>query len=320
MVHSVENGKDSKGRTQYRQEQVIVPFKVVGYSFNTAFKVYDIRADKSLVADTIDWRFSKDFQDGNGAPDTASLENSALQTVVGDLTSRLVPTREVVGVLLPRGSLEAAGAFADAGLWSKYHDALDKLPPLKNPVDESYRQYALGVAYEALGYDAEDDDTTLKYLEEASVHYNNAVDANPKESYFTKPYQSVIFSSRAAEAPIARVSAALVQYQRLKQFNDEISPTAVASNGSKDALSRTAATDDAVTNQSVIDMLRAGLAEDVVLTAIDSAAHTAFDVSPKGLIQLADAKASKRLIQRIQTAAAKRSAETKPKKAPTQKP
>jgi hypothetical protein len=296
MVHSVENGKDSKGRTQYRQEQVIVPFKVVGYSFNTAFKVYDIRADKSLVADTIDWRFSKDFQDGNGAPDTASLENSALQTVVGDLTSRLVPTREVVGVLLPRGSLEAAGAFADAGLWSKYHDALDKLPPLKNPVDESYRQYALGVAYEALGYDAEDDDTTLKYLEEASVHYNNAVDANPKESYFTKPYQSVIFSSRAAEAPIARVSAALVQYQRLKQFND------------------------AVTNQSVIDMLRAGLAEDVVLTAIDSAAHTAFDVSPKGLIQLADAKASKRLIQRIQTAAAKRSAETKPKKAPTQKP
>ena len=40
---------------------------------------------------------------------------------------KLAPTKETIGVLLPKGSLENAAAFADAGLWSKYLDALDKL-------------------------------------------------------------------------------------------------------------------------------------------------------------------------------------------------
>jgi hypothetical protein len=323
MVRSVKTGAvDKKNRPIYRDEQVTVRFKVVKYSFSTAYKVHDVRADRSLAGDTISWPYAKDFQDGNGAPDTGSLETSAVHAVVGELTTKLAPTKETIGVLLPKGSLENAAAFADAGLWSKYLDALDKLGALKTPTDEAYRQYALGVAYEALGYGADDSDTTLKYLEQASVHYNNAVDANPREGYFTKPYQSLLFS-RSAEAPIGRVQSALVQYQKLKEFAESIASRPAGGggvSGSKGDL--TAAADDAITNQSVIDMLRAGLPEDVILTSIDSAPHTAFDVTPRGLIQLSDAKASTKMIQHIQGVAGGKKSTKSPsatKKSPAKK-
>jgi hypothetical protein len=214
----------------------------------------------------------------------------------------------VIGVLLPKGSMEKIIGLADAGLWTKYLDALQKMTPLAKPTDEAYRQYALGVAYEALGYGAEDSDTTLKYLEQASVHYNNAVDTHPKESYFTKSYDA-LFTSKSAEAPLTRVQSALVQYQRMKEFTEATaSRSAGAMTGSKGDLG-TAVDEDTLSNASVIDMLRAGLSEDVIFTSIDSAKTTSFDVTPKGLIQLAEAKASKKLIQRIQAVA------SEPKKA-----
>lgn len=294
--------KDSKGKDIYREERFTYRVKIVKHTFGTSFKVHDTRADRSLAADTTNRPFSQEFNEGNGAPDAAALENDAVRTVVADLTHRLAPTREVIGVLLPKGSMEKFIALADAGLWTKYLDALEKMPPLPKPTDEAYRQYALGVAHEALGYGAEDADTTLKYLEQASVHYNNAVDTHPKESYFTKPYDA-LFTSKAAEAPLTRVQSALVQYQRMKEFADATAALSTSTmEGSKGNLG-TGVDDDTVTNASVADMLRAGLSEDVIFTSIDSAKKTSFDVTPKGLIQLAEAKASKKLIQHIQNVA-----------------
>ena len=298
------NRVDSKGKPIYEEQRVQYRVKIVKHTFGTSFKVHDRRADRSLVADTTNRPFSSEYMEGNGAPDEAWLENDGIRGVVNDLTHRLAPTKEIVGVLIPRGSLENVANLAYAGLWSKYLDSLQKMTPLAKPTDEAYRQYALGVAYEALGYGADDVDTSLKYLEQASVHYNNAVDANPKESYFMKAYQSILFSSKSAAAPMERVQQALVQYQRVKEFEDSTSSTlsgyAVGSKGSKGGGTSSGG---GITNADVVEMLRAGLSEDVILTSISSAPQTAFDITPKGLIQLAEAKASKKLIQQIQTTA-----------------
>lgn len=309
---------DSKNRPIYREERFNYRVKIVKHSFGTSFKVHDARADRSLAADTISRPFIQEYVEGNGAPDAASLESDGVRAVVNDLTHRLAPTREVIGVLLPKGSMENIGGLADAGLWTKYLDALQKMPPLVKPADEAYRQYALGVAYEALGYGADEVDTTLKYLEQASVHYNSAVDANPKESYFTKAYQSIIFSSKSAEAPLARVQSALVQYQRMKEFAESTAARpGAAMTGSKGDLG-SAVDEDTVTNGSVVEMLQAGLSDDVIFTAIGTAKKTSFDVTPKGLIQLAGAKASKKLIQHIQAVSeGKKSSPAKAQKKPT---
>ncbi|HWS72544.1 MAG TPA: hypothetical protein VN605_10540 [Thermoanaerobaculia bacterium] len=316
MTHSVPNGKDAKGRQQYRQEQVNVRFKIVKYTFASAFKVHDTRADAPVGADTINSNFQQEFQNGDGAPDAQALENNAVNMVVGQLTRRLAPTKEVIGVLLPKGSFDAISNFADAGLWSKYLEALERMSPLPKPLDEAYRQYALGVANEAVAYSAEETEQTLKYLEEASTHYNNAVDANPKEGYFTKSYQGILRSSQTAEAPLTRVQAALVQYQKIKQFDEKTAPARRASPAAVGAKGLdSSAPDDAMTNASIIDMLHAGLPEDVILTSIESAPHTALDASPRGLIELSNAKASKKLIQRVQALASGASKPAATKKA-----
>jgi hypothetical protein len=297
---------DSKGKAIYADREVTFRVQIINYTFAAAFKVHDAKGNRSLGADTINRPFHKEFVEGNGAPASSALESDAIRAVVTDMTHRLAPTREVIGVLLPKGTFETAIAYADAGLWTKYLDALEKIPPLAKPTDEAYRQYALGVAFEALGYGAPDVDSTLKYLGQASVHYNNAVDVHPKEAYFTKPYDSFVLSTKA-EAPLGRVQAALVQYQRLKEFAESSArePAVTVAGSKATAGGGRVAEDGGLNNASVIEMLQAGLPEEVILTAINSAQRTSFDVSPKGLIHLAEAKASKKLLQRIQAVAQK---------------
>ena len=57
-------------------------------------------------------------------------------------------------------------------------------------------------------------------------------------------------------------------------------------------------------NAAVIRMVKAGLAEDIILTAVDSAPERGFDVSPSGLIALAEAAVPKPIIARLQKIAA----------------
>lgn len=308
--------RDSKGHRIYATRNVTLQYKIVRHSFSTAYKVFEPATGRSLFADTLNRNVQNEFLNGNGAPDASTLESSATDTITATITGQLTPTKEIVGVLIPKGSFEAAGAFATAGLWSKYLDALEKLPARPNAADEAYRQYGLGVAYEAMGYGAEDPETTLKYLEQASTHYNNSIDSNPKEGYFRQGYESVLnpLSKQSARAPLDRVQEALAQYQKLKEFAE----AKQAAGGGSEGAAGAKALPGAITNAAVVDMLRAGLEEDVIITSIKSAPATAFDVTPKGLIQLSQAKASKNLIQTIQAAAGARPAAEGTKK-PTPK-
>ncbi|HKS26029.1 MAG TPA: hypothetical protein VJZ76_24775 [Thermoanaerobaculia bacterium] len=293
--------RDAKGHRIYATRNVTLQYKIVRHSFSTAYKVFEPQTGRSLFADTLNRNVQNEFLNGNGAPDASTLESGAIDSITATVTTQLTPTKEVVGVLIPKGSFEAAGAFATAGLWSKYLDALEKLQPRPNAADEAYRQYGLGVAYEAMGYGAEDPETTLKYLEQASTHYNNAIDSNPKEGYFRQGYESVLnpLSKKSARAPLDRVQEALAQYQKVKEFEEA---KKAGGGGSIDAAGAKALP-GAITNAQIIEMLQAGLAEDVIITSINSAPATAFDVSPKALIQLSQAKATKNLIQKIQAAA-----------------
>ena len=341
-MKNVQTGNDEKGRPVFQARQMTLRFKVVKHLFSVAFKVRDTKGNKTLAADTIRKNFKEDFEDGNGAPDAATLEETNVTGVVNDLTRRLTATKEIIGVLLPRGSLDNAVPFGEAGMWSKYLEALEKLPAKTNPAQESYRQYAMGIAYEALGYGAEDLDTALKYLEQASVLYNSAAEANPKEDYFilnSKSQPSFLGRARNAAsnvipgisggsrtedngvsstllAPLARVQSALVQYQKMKELAEGSgsapSATRVASGAKGLSDGGSVESDDgALTNDGIADMLRAGVPESVIFTSIDSAAKTAFDVSPAGLIKLAEAKASTKLMERIQAAASKKKSAAK---------
>jgi hypothetical protein len=296
----VQTGKDAKGKPVFDTRQVAVRYEVVTHAFAVAYKVSDRAKQVSLDANSLRFDFSNAFREGAGVPEMFTLESSAIGKAVDAIARRVTPTREKIAVLLPQGSLEALANLAIAGQWNLYLEGLERRSPSAKPNDESYRVYAMGVAYEALGYAAEDPVETLKYLEQASTSYNKAIEANPGEKFFAQSYGSIL-THKTATAPLSRVQEALTNYRKLKDFQDQHAAVAAAAvaddvSGGKSLEAKAQAVD----NSAVIKMTRAGLPNGVILTTIDTAPKPSFDVSPQALIALSEAQVDKAIIQRMQ--------------------
>jgi hypothetical protein len=316
-------GKDNKGKMQYREVQVTLHYQVVNHRFGASYTVQDQGAKKTLFADSLNVSYHEDFQDGRNAPTEADLVNSAVQQTVGQIVYKLTPTEEALQVLVPKGSFEDFINLAEAGLWSRYSETIEARSALPNPMEEAYRQYALGVSYEALAYGADTTETTLRYLEQAAQHYNSAVSLNPKEDYFSKAYEGSFLSSvgrsslnalregsgqpaidasrRQVAAPLQRVQTAMKKYQTLLSQN-EIRSANEGGVGAK-ALVAGPGVSPGMTNGDVISMIKGGVPEEIVLNAIENAEECSFDTSPAGLIELSKAKIGKEILKRIQAKA-----------------
>jgi hypothetical protein len=317
-VRSKKVGTDAKGKAVYNTYEVSVKYKIVTHGFSVSYRVTDQVKNVSLDADTVQKNYEDDFREGVDAPVGFTLENNAISQVVDAIARRITPTRDEIGVLLPKGRLETIAGLGDAGLWSRYLEALEAMPPSAKQEDEAYRQYALGTAYEALGYAAEDSATTLKYLEQADRYYNEAVVLKPDEKFFSKPYDSFL-TDKSAVAPLERVRSALVGYRRIKDFQDNYDAMLAKATPALEAAKSMPeeADDGTLSNAAVIRMVKAGLSEDIILTAIEGAAGHAFDVSPGGLIQLSQAKVDRKIIARLQAISAKKPAAPTKKSTPS---
>lgn len=316
-------GKDSKGKQQYREVEVTVRYEVINHRFGASYTVQDLGARKTLFADSLDLSFQEDFQEGRDAPTEADRVRESVQQTIGQIIYKLTPTEEMLQVLVPKGSFEDLINLAEAGLWSRYSEAIEARPPLANPAEEAYRQYALGLSYEALGYGADSTETTLRYLEQAAQHYNSALSMNPKEDFFSKAYGGSILGAvgrsslnalrgangqepvetgrRQAPAPLQRVQLAMTKYQTLLS-QGEILNARMDGAGAKalGGAGTEAAAPRGMTNADVISMIKGGVPEEIVLNAIDQAQECAFDTSPNGLIELSKAKAGREILKRIQ--------------------
>lgn len=310
-------GKDSEGKKQYRTVNVTLRYQVVSHRFGVSYTVQDTGAKKTIYGDSLEISFKNEFQDGEGAPSQAERNSAAVQQTVAEIAYKLVPTPETIQVLVPKGSFEELVNLAEAGLWSRYSEAIESKSAFPSPADESYRQYALGLSYEAMGYGAENNETTLRYLEQAAQHYNSALSLNPGEDYFTEAYEgsgvgnflrAVIVPGaaaaprRVAPAPLQRVQAAMGKYQTLLNQKEEVESRGIA--GAK-ALpgngGSAAAAPPGLGNADVIAMVEGGVPTEIVLTSIDDAESCSFDTSPAGLIALTKAKVGTDVLKKIQS-------------------
>jgi hypothetical protein len=144
---------------------------------------------------------------------------------------------------------------------------------LPQPEADAYRLYDLGVANEALGYQAEDVVKARKYLQEASIDYGKAIDAKPAEKYFLEPQ--------------TRIDTALAHY---KTLGDQMA----ASTQSASAAAAPAA--DALTNADVISMVGAKLDEGNIIDTIQHSSAVNFELSARGQIDLAKGNVNGRII------------------------
>lgn len=284
-----ESKKKYEEKPVYSNVPVTKNIKVVEATLSGS---YEIR-DKSGEVDSgsLDRQFREKYDDGTGAPSPSKAEDDLLRRAANIVASRIVPTQDRVSVLVPRASFEALIPYAESGDWKSYLAATEAIPAMKNAKDEAFRQYAMAIAKEALGYAAEDRNEALALLRESVKHYQAAIAGNAGEELFRKGYSSLLSVSTIV-APIPRANESVNRYAAWTGTSAPPAPVRVASTNS-----------NAMRNQTVVDLAKAGLSDDNIIMAIDAAKETAFDVSPNALITLSKDGVSKNVIAHMQKVA-----------------
>jgi len=149
-------------------------------------------------------RIKGDKIENTHPPTPGELRTNLFNKAVHQIVSELVVTDETIEVYLAKGKgMDPGVKDAEAGLWTRALEAWETLKPLDKPVEDAYRLYDVGVAYEALGYASKDPETAMKYLSQASINYGKAIDSNPAEKYFREPQK--------------RIETALAHYEKLEE-------------------------------------------------------------------------------------------------------
>jgi len=231
-----------------------------------------------------------------GQPTPSEVQQKLLNDVATQIAARLVNTDEPVEVFLARGKLDNANKLAESGLWTRNLETLEQMTPFSSKDEDAYRLYNIGVAYEALAYQAVDAKAARKYLDEAAINYGKAIDNNPGEHYFIEPQR--------------RIETALAHYKRLEEGaavakattpdtpTKSESPTTAKTRHPKPSALKPAAgaksgTETAtksggppLTNEQVVKLKKAGMDEQNLIETINGAPRVDFDMSVDGELEL----------------------------------
>ncbi|HMY73270.1 MAG TPA: hypothetical protein PLQ88_15760, partial [Blastocatellia bacterium] len=283
---------------------------------NISYHARDARNRQTLDAQNIQAPFSQEYLDGNGAPSSHEVREILINLAVEQLVRRLTPTTEPLTVYLPRGKVENFSKLGQAGLWEKMREGVDKLGTLPKPADEAYRQFGLGIANEALAYEAEKIENSIKLFEEAGINYNKALELKPDEKYFP--------------SPLKRLQESLAQYKKLagqqaayasKTASKSAAPSPPSlddeSKGMKAPASqlRPAAPSksvSAMTNQKVIELVAKGLDDTNIIAAINDEPAVQFNLGADGLLELRNHNVSNQVIAAMRARQSKQAAPKRP--------
>jgi tetratricopeptide (TPR) repeat protein len=231
------------------------------------------------------------------------MRANLMQEAVQLIAEHIVNTNETVQVYLARerGALEEGDKQAATGLWEKALETFETAPPFPKPEEDAYRLYNIGVAYEALAYQAEDPKAAMKYLDEAAIDYGKAIDAKKGEHYFLEPQR--------------RIQDAIAHYKELEDQKEQAAkaaepppappappapaPAATVAVNVKPATPGSAAKPAApkgLTNAQVIAMVKAGMDDDTVAQTIKVAKVVSFDLTVAGQKALASSGISPKVL------------------------
>lgn len=285
--------KKYETKTEYRSVPVTKQYKIVSGTVDGKYTIADRRGN-TIESGPIETKFYHRYADGTGAVSPREAEDDMLRRAAVSVAARLVPTSERVSVLLPKGSFEAFIPIAESGAWDRYLAAVEAVPEKRDRGSEAYRQYALGVAKEAVAYMTSDQQRATDLLRESVQHYENAASFNPDETLFRERYESLW--SGKLEASMPRAKESLARYEAWRT-----APVAVAkATSSSSAASKSASSAKIMRNETVLEMSAAGLTDENIILAINAARERRFDVSPEALIALSKAGVSKSVIAHMQ--------------------
>jgi len=227
-------------------------------------------------------------------PTDSQLRGKLMLDAVRQIAEHIVNTNETIEVFLARqkGGMDEGDKLAATGLWQRALESFETAAPLPKPADDAYRLYNIGVAYEALAYAAEDEKSAMKDLDEAAIDYGKAIDQKPAEKYFLDPQK--------------RIETAIAHYKMLGDQKNHGSVPESAGKGkvSKGATGGGGAAGKGLTNAQVIAMVKSGMEDDTVATAVRSAKAANFDLSAAGQQDLTSNGVSAKVIAAMKARAA----------------
>ncbi len=251
----------------------------------------EVRRGTQVLADeTARFTYRDDRLVEEGPRSTTEVEDTMLDRAAQRAAGLVTPAREPVRVFLARSDeVDKLNDLARARKWNDWRAALQETRPHRDPKRDAYRLHNIGVAHEALAYEAATDDEIQQLMTAAASFVQQAIAARQDEKYFTEAF-SRISSNSLGYTRLRTMRASLGLRQSAPTPAPAKTPTASARPAAASAGGAP------MTNADVIDLRKAGLDDDNLMAAIRDAGAVAFDLSPAGLKALLAAKVSNRVI------------------------
>ena len=251
----------------------------------------EVRRGTQVLADeTARYTYHEDRLAEEGMRPTSDVEEAMVDGAAQRAAGLVTPAREAVRVLLARSDdVDKLNALANSRKWHEWRAALQETRPHRDAKRDAYRLHNIGVAHEALAYEAASEEEAQGLLSAAASFVQQAITARKDEKYFGEAF--------------TRVSNSGLAYTRLRTMRASLgvrqpTPAAPPAAATAAPASRpaTPAPTAAMTNADVIDLRKAGLDDDNMIAAIREASAISFDLTPTGLKGLLSAKVSNRVI------------------------
>lgn len=153
----------------------------------------EVRRGNEILADeTARVTYVSDRLVEEGLPSVTDIENALIDRAAQKSAGLLTPAREPVKVLLARSDeVERLNHLALSRWWGEWRTALQERPSHRDATRDAYRLHNLGVALEAMAYEAATDDDTLRLLQEAAGVVQQAIAARKDEKYFAESFTRI---------------------------------------------------------------------------------------------------------------------------------
>lgn len=150
------------------------------------------RGTELLAVETARGTFQSDRLVDEGPPSVTEFEDALIDRAAQKSAGLLTAAREQVTVLLPRSDeVERLNNLAVNGWWTEWRTALQARPSHRDPKRDAYRLHNLGVAFEAMAYEAATVEDALRLLQEAAGAVQQAMAARKDEKAFAESFTRI---------------------------------------------------------------------------------------------------------------------------------
>lgn len=135
------------------------------------------------------WKNVRAGKSGGRIPTPDEQRSLLMEGLAKKIAQRVVPIKEEVAIALPKGKkFSEIKTLAENKRWGQVLEVAEKMEPFREPDDDAYRQYIIGVGHEAMAYtQAQDPKAIQDELSRAQTQYSKAKETNRGEKKFLDP-------------------------------------------------------------------------------------------------------------------------------------